>query len=108
MGRYLATDHTSVFLDLCYGVQTQEDLDDQAESLASRVGVVLFGSDKLTYNAGVGVLGYSLPGESSKSEFNFDVSVKYLATEKIAIRCGANNGSVPVCAIEIGSLRAVM
>jgi len=92
-GRYLATDHTSVFLDVWYGIQTQEDLDDQAESLASRIGIELFGTDKLTYNVGLGVLGYALPDESSESAFSFDVSAKYLATEKIVIVCGANNGS---------------
>lgn len=92
-GTYELTDATSMFVDFRYGIESQDDSDGDAKRLTCRIGAETASSDKLTYNAGVGAQRFELPAGDVRNSFSFDVSASYLATERIVVRCGANNGS---------------
>ena len=90
------TDKTDVFLTLRQGLQYQETIDDPAELTTARLGLKTAGSEKLVYNAGVGVERYHRPPEVDDEEivsFNFSGSADWFITEKLTFRCGGYNGT---------------
>ncbi len=97
-GAFRLTERTATFLSLREGVQNQEDMSSPTDYSVLRAGFKSRGTSKMEYKAAAGVLRHHRPdsdmtdGSSTTTEFNYDVSADWLATEKVTLRAGANNG----------------
>lgn len=95
-GSLALTDKTDAYLALREGIQYQEYIDHPAEMTALRLGMKTHETEKVLYNANVGMERYERPPEAGGEEsvnFNYNVSADWFITEKLTFRCGSYNGT---------------
>jgi hypothetical protein len=94
-GSLRLTDKTSATLTGLIGSQHQEGTSGSALLGSLRAGAKTTGSDKMVYNASIGVERYALPGESGNpsDSMSFNFIAYWYATAKVTVRSGGENGS---------------
>lgn len=93
---YALTDKSATFVALRYGVQHQESTPGSSKLMTARLGFRTRGTDKVVCKIGAGLERYERPletGDHTDSSFNFDASLDWFVTEKVALRCGGHNGT---------------
>ncbi len=93
-GSFHLTDKTDSFVTLLGGLQDNGVISDPANYYTGRVGLKTRGTDKVVFKAGVGIQFFERPVASDETSFNYDLSVAWIATDKITFQTGGRNGTV--------------
>ena len=89
---YRMTKKTDAVLLVRGGVQSNVGLNDHTDSYSAQAGLKTHGTDKLSFNSGVGVQQFNRPAANDITAFNYELTASLATSEKTGVFVGCRNG----------------